>query len=399
MKRIATCLVCALLIFATSTPLSSKASAADALQTEKVVEIDAPNAKKNVKRQPLIQLAILLDTSNSMDGLIDQAKAQLWKMVNEFIGVKRDGMRPLLQVSLFEYGNDGLSASEGHIRRVLELTDDLDKVSEELFGLKTNGGSEYCGHVISAAVSRLDWSKHADDLKVIIIAGNEPFTQGKVKYVDACKSAISKGIQVNTIFCGPEATGIQTKWKDGAALADGSFMNIDQNQRLVHVDAPQDKKIAELNAKFNGTFVAYGKHAKAASENQKAQDSNAAGLSNTVLAQRAATKVSGNYRNSAWCLVDAVFLDNVDITKVKTEDLPENMRKMSIDERKAYLKTKKAERDELTKQVKALTAERAKYVETERARIASEKGEKTLDDAVTESLRKQAESKNFKFEK
>ena len=31
----------------------------------------------------LIQMAILLDTSGSMDGLIEQAKAQLWKIVNE----------------------------------------------------------------------------------------------------------------------------------------------------------------------------------------------------------------------------------------------------------------------------------------------------------------------------
>jgi predicted secreted protein len=33
----------------------------------------------------LIQIAILLDASNSMDGLIEQAKTQLWKIVNELI--------------------------------------------------------------------------------------------------------------------------------------------------------------------------------------------------------------------------------------------------------------------------------------------------------------------------
>ena len=31
----------------------------------------------------LVQVAILLDTSNSMDGLIEQAKTQLWRVVNE----------------------------------------------------------------------------------------------------------------------------------------------------------------------------------------------------------------------------------------------------------------------------------------------------------------------------
>jgi len=36
-----------------------------------------------------IQLALLLDTSNSMDGLIDQAKSQLWKIVNELATSKK----------------------------------------------------------------------------------------------------------------------------------------------------------------------------------------------------------------------------------------------------------------------------------------------------------------------
>jgi len=36
-----------------------------------------------------------------------------------------------------------LSPTEGFVRLVTPLTNDLDKISEELFKLKTNGGSEY----------------------------------------------------------------------------------------------------------------------------------------------------------------------------------------------------------------------------------------------------------------
>ncbi|MCK7528196.1 MAG: hypothetical protein MZV64_66800 [Ignavibacteriales bacterium] len=46
--------------------------------------------KKPIKNNS-IQLALLLDTSNSMDGLIDQAKSQLWKIVNELATSKKDG--------------------------------------------------------------------------------------------------------------------------------------------------------------------------------------------------------------------------------------------------------------------------------------------------------------------
>ena len=74
-----------------------------------------------------IQLAILLDTSNSMDGLIGQAKAQLWKIVNELARSKRHGVHPALEVALFEYGNDGLEGSDGYIRMVTNLTTNLVK--------------------------------------------------------------------------------------------------------------------------------------------------------------------------------------------------------------------------------------------------------------------------------
>jgi hypothetical protein len=47
--------------------------------------------------RPLIQIAILLDTSNSRDGLIAQAKTQLWKIVNELTTAKKDGQTPELQ--------------------------------------------------------------------------------------------------------------------------------------------------------------------------------------------------------------------------------------------------------------------------------------------------------------
>ena len=123
----------------------------------------------------VVQLAILLDTSNSMDGLIDQAKNQLWKIVNEMARSKRDNKTINLYVALYEYGNDNLSPDVGYVRQVSPLTNDLDKISDELFKLRTNGGSEYCGTVIADAVEDLKWTESTDELKVIFIAGNEGF--------------------------------------------------------------------------------------------------------------------------------------------------------------------------------------------------------------------------------
>ena len=105
--------------------------------------VDAP------AKDQTIMIALLLDTSNSMDGLIDQAKSQLWKIVNEVAAAKSaDGKQPNIKISLYEYGNDALSSSEGYIRQVSALSEDLDVMSEKLFSLSTNGGNEFCGQVI-----------------------------------------------------------------------------------------------------------------------------------------------------------------------------------------------------------------------------------------------------------
>src|SRR5690349_1533334 len=96
--------------------------------------------KPDKTKKPLVQIAILLDTSGSMEGLIEQAKSQLWRIVNEFAKAKQEGVTPEVQVALYEYGKSSLSQSSGWVRRIQPLTTDLDKISEELFALRTNGG-------------------------------------------------------------------------------------------------------------------------------------------------------------------------------------------------------------------------------------------------------------------
>ena len=295
--------------------------------------------------QPVVQIAILLDTSNSMDGLIAQAKTQLWNIVNEFATAKQDGKAPRVQVALYQYGNDGLSEKKGWVQQIVPLTDDLDKLSEQLFALKTNGGEEYCGWVIKDAVKDLAWDDSPKTYKAIFIAGNEPFSQGPVNYVKSCKGAIAKGIIVNTIHCGSEHGGINGKWKDGAALADGRFIVINQDARIADIPAPQDKKIAELNSKLNSTYIGYGAAGVAGKARQEAQDANAASSPGgaTVLATRVQGKSGTNYSNAHWDLVDRARQKDFDITKLKDEELPEELRKLGAEERKAFIAKKTAE--------------------------------------------------------
>ena len=361
-------------------------------QTAEVVTIERIRPPQN--DEPRIQVALLLDTSNSMDGLISQAKTQLWTIVNQFIGMHRDGKRPTLEVALYEYGNSGLSLETGYIRQVLPLTTDLDKVSEELFALKTNGGQEYCGHVIADAIHKLEWSSSPDDLKAIYIAGNEAFTQGPTAWDKACRNAISAGVVVNTIFCGGFDEGVSGQWKAGSLLADGDYFAIDQDRKTQPISAPQDKELADLSARLNTTYIPMGREGQVKLQNQKAQDSNAMSLSRGVAAQRAKTKSSDYYRVEG-DLVSEAAADEDAVANVDRETLPEAERKMDAEELKAHVAKLLTTRKELQARILELSKAREAYVAVESKKQAAETGEKTLDQVMIESLQRQAAQRDF----
>ena len=377
--------------------LTALASAAAAQVREGEAAAVPPVAESVEGQRPPVQIAILLDTSGSMSGLIEQAKTQLWRIVNEMATARRGGALPDLRVALYEYGKSSLPQEEGYIRRILPLTTDLDKVSEELFILKTNGGREYCGMVIRCAVEALEWSPSNDDLKLIFIAGNEPFTQGPVNYRDACKAAIGKGVIVNTIHCGGDREGVQGKWKDGALLADGTYACINQNRAIVHIEAPQDAEIARLGADLNSTYIAFGTGAAEGRTRQAQQDANAASIAASVSVQRHVSKASAQYRNAGWDLVDALSTAAVSLEEVKDEDLPEEMQGMTLDEKKAFVEARGAQRAEIQARIQQLDQERRKYV-AEQRKVLDHPGENTLDQAIITAVRTQAADRGFSFE-
>jgi hypothetical protein len=342
-----------------------------------------------------IQIAILLDASSSMDGLIGQAKTQLWKIVNELALAKRNGKTPRLKVAFYEYGKDALPQAQGYIRQIVPLSTDLDKISDELFKLTTNGGSEFCGQVIARATKELEWNPSSKVMKAIFIAGNEPFTQGSVDYKKSCKEAIAKGIVVNTIFCGSKDEGISTNWKDGADLADGSYMSIDQNQIVADVKAPQDSMISALGDKLNATYIGYGASGSQRKEMQSQQDKLAKSAAPAAMVQRSVAKSSKSYSNAEWDLVDAKKEKRLDVGSLQEEQLPEEMKKMSTTERTAYVEKKSKEREDIQGQISKLNDDRRKYVADEQKKLS---GDNTLDKAIINSIRKQATTKGFDFD-
>ncbi|MES2474443.1 MAG: vWA domain-containing protein [Verrucomicrobiota bacterium] len=355
--------------------------------------VDAP------PHQEKVQIALLLDTSNSMDGLIDQARTQLWKVVNTFVDARRNGVAPFVEVALYEYGNNSQHVANNYIRLVEPLTRDLDELSRDLFALKTNGGEEYCGAVIQRALADLAWDPSEKTYKAIFIAGNEPFTQGSVDARVACKDALSKHVIVNTIHCGSRDEGISGSWHDGAALAEGKFMIIDQDKAVAHIDAPQDKAISDLSQKLNQTYLGYGANWRSSAAKQSLADKDASANAEAGAdISRAVTKASANYSNVGWDLVDALREKKIDPAKIPAAELPPELQAIAPQDRAAFIEKAAKQRADLQAKILELNQQRETYV-AEQLKQQANAGGQTLDEALVETTRTQAAALGYQFGK
>ena len=352
-------------------------------------QIKPENAKK-------IQVAILLDVSGSMDGLIEQAKSQLWNMVTVLGKAQCHGYSPKIEIALYEYGRSTNDEKKGYIKQLSAFTSDLDLLSATLFGLKTDGGDEYCGHVIKTSIDDLSWDMSVGNYKVIFIAGNEDFLQGSIKFTNACALAKQKGIIVNTIYCGDRMQGIKESWNLGGECGNGSYTNINQDAKEEEFNTPYDSIMYVYNSKLNATYIAYGEGGSANMERQEAMDVQNAQLSKKAGLTRAAVKASrGLYDNRSWDLVDAYTSDSTILSKVNSNTLPENLRNKSKQQIKTAVKEKATQRAAIQKEIGRLNDLRNKYITAEKKKRASANASATLETEMERIIRQQAKRYNM----
>jgi hypothetical protein len=345
-----------------------------------------------------IDIVFCIDCSGSMGPVIDTAKLKVWAIVNE---IAKDRPKAALRIGLIGYGNADRSY------RKFDLSDDLDEVYKNLVTFKDEGwGDEWVGLVVHKAVKEMKWTDAKNVLKIIFVVGNETARQGpeQFDYTKTAKEAIEHDIIVNAIYCGKgDPVTEQASWKEMAKIADGSYTEIEGQGGAVSIATPFDQELAELGAKLNGTYIGYGARGREAKQNQEAQDANAAKCAPTPApmapgADRACAKASAQYNNRSWDLVDACKEKEFKLSEVKPEELPDEMQKMTPEERKAYVETKTKEREEIQAKIKDLAAKREAYIKDE----MSKKGlnaEKAFDQAVRKTLCEQANRKGENFAK
>ncbi|NOT50375.1 MAG: VWA domain-containing protein [Chitinophagaceae bacterium] len=355
-----------------------------------------PSTSKPAQRK--IQVAILLDVSNSMDGLIEQAKAQLWDMVITLGKAQCDDKTiPNVEVALYEYGRPANGADKGFVKQLSPFTNDLDSVSKLLFGLVTNGGDEYCGQVIFNSIDELKWDSSPDNYKVVFIAGNEDFLQGSLHYTKSCDKAKNKGVIVNTIYCGSYEQGIREHWNLLGECGNGSYTNINKDAKEIIIPTPYDSTLIVLNGKLNTTYVGFGALASGGMAKQAAADQMNFDAGSEMQAKRIAAKAQSNaYWNGTWDMIDAYNADSSNyFKKLDKKTLPDSLKNRSTQELKTLVWEKTKERTEVQNQINTISVQRNKYIEQKKAEMRTASNEPTLESAVNKILREQVKRCNM----
>jgi hypothetical protein len=347
--------------------------------------------KKAAPARPRVEVVFCLDTTGSMGGLIEGAKQKIWAICNQIASGKPT---PDLKVGLVAYRDRG----DDYITKVIDLTDDLDAIHGHLKGFAAQGGNdapESVNQALDDAVHKVKWSTDRKTLRIIFLVGDAPPHMDypdDVKYPVTCRKACEKGIIINTIQCGND--GECTKfWRDICAKAEGSYVQIAQEGGVVAIDTPFDKRLVEINGEVARTILVFG-----TPEQQReglAKNGAALGLCPEAAAGRVACQAKWG-QAAAYCLADNIKQGKVKLEDLKKEELPEQLRGLTLKEQKEYLAKLDRKREGLNKEALELDKKRTEFIARKQAEAAS-KDRNSFDNRVLEVLRTQARKNGIDY--
>jgi len=351
----------------------------------------APVERKDNK--PQVEVVFCLDTTGSMGGLIEGAKQKIWSIVNQIASGRPT---PDVKVGLLAYRD----RKDTYVTKLFELTTDLDEVHKNLKEFKADGGGdtpESVNQALNESVVKFKWSKDKDTLRIIFLVGDAPPHMDyadDVKYPETCKLAAAQGILINTVLCGGDGEAKKV-WQDVCAKAGGTFAQIAQDGGVQVVETPFDKELAELNGKLVKTNVCYGLEKDRPAGADKKAAAEALPGAGGVAADSAGFRSKAS-RIAANDLLDDLNEGKIKLGDVKEDQLPDELKKMKPEERKAHVEKLQKERDELKKKALELDKKRLDFIAK---KLAEDKGKAKdgFDNQILETLRKQAEKVNIKY--
>lgn len=358
-------------------------------------KVAAP-ARTAAARAPQIEVLFVLDTTGSMGGLIEGAKLKIWSIATQMLQARPT---PRLRIGLLGYRDRG----DAYVTKFTDLTEDVDAVYAQLTQFQAGGGGdapESVNQALNEAVTRPSWSQDRSTLKLVFLVGDAPphmDYRDDVKYTVTCGLAAKRDLVINTIQCGAMADTAQF-WQDIAGRAGGCYTAIGQTGNMQAVATPYDAELAKLNAEVGGTIVAYGREEKRREvmAKQALAEAAAPAAPSAVADRLAFNAATGRVVQGGGDLLDDLKAGKASLEKVDEKDLPSEMKPMSQDQRKAYVKQKEADRARIQSRIAELSKQRQAYLDTEAKKRAG--GPKDAFDAkVGEAVRAQAKAKGIRF--
>ncbi len=357
------------------------------------IDANIATKKSNAPAKKTLEMVFVLDTTGSMGGLIEGAKQRIWGIVN---GVMSGKDKVNVKIGLVAYRDNG----DEYVTQVFPLTDDLDKVYTTLMNYEAQGGGDTPENVrraLADGVHKAGWSKKSKNTsQILFLVGDAPphndYEQEPDVLVTTAK-AVSQNMIVNTIQCG-NLPGTKEIWQQIAQRGEGKYFAIAQDGGVQSISTPYDKKLSELGAKIGATYVAYGggagKDGAAYRLNKmKAQATVEVTVSadapTEAQADRAVNKAL-NSRAYADDLIQEVENGNLKLSDVKTDDLPDDLKKLSPAAREKEVQNRIADRKQIRAEILELSKKRDAFIKTERAKMGKQDG---FDSAVENALREQ----------
>jgi hypothetical protein len=338
-----------------------------------------------------VDVVILLDTSGSMEELLDSTRARLWDVVAELGRMKPT---PMLRVGLLTFGTEAGTEEHGYIVQQSDLTADLDAVYAALMALTIDGSEEYVGRAIHVALDTMDWSRDWNAMRVIFIAGNESADQGleDFDFRIATQAARDKSIVINALYAGNREQAVIEKWPEIAREGAGNFSAIDPAVGTFQISTPHDETLLELNARLNQTYVPYGPNGSDGLANQLAQDGNASRLGVQSCSSRIVAKGTSLYTNASWDLVDLAGTEGFDLDSIPTHELPEALQSMSHEELAQYIASRRAERESVQLEIQQESEKRETFIRNARSQAVAATD---IGEAMRRAIREQAIASGF----
>ena len=353
-------------------------------------------AKDSVSGKASLELVFVIDTTGSMGGLIEGAKSKVWSIVNE---VLKSQSHPKVKVGLVAYRDLG----DSYVTKVEPLSSDLDKIYSTLMSYTAEGGGDTPENVRQAlldGVRKSGWSqKSSTTAQIIFLVGDAP-PHNDYKNIPDCVTtageAVKKGIIVNTIECGsdPEA---KTAWQEISRRGEGQFFAIEQNGGVVAISTPYDAELSTLSGKIGSTYSAYGaktfRGAKAST-----QAANEGRFRDAAPASAQAERALNKAINSEAYdkdLVQDVANGKVKLRDLKTDQLPDDLQKLSPEDREKEVAKRIKDRKAITNKILELSKKRDAF---QMAELKKRKGSNTgFDEVVRQSLKAQVAKKGIKM--